>query len=257
MNDPAASYGVSNRKHFYVTPQGAGNKTPNGGFNMPRNRMKKITSLILTTYFVFAPVNPAFARNIKILDDNVQTIHNSIEARIYAYKKTRNYTAVEIGFTNPNNGYMEFTPTEIYLDDEVKYSLPLLSVDQIHSIEHKKSSAAIIPVALGVGLGIAAIATSRSSHNLSFGLAMGALGAGGAALLTKGFENKAHRDKLITFTNNTLGGIKRLPTFMTLGGVLYFPPTKKPKSITIIAQSSSGKYEKKVFDLTQAKKMKR
>lgn len=202
-------------------------------------------------------MGPAYARDIEMLDTDVQTIHNSIEARVYALKKTKHYTAVEIGFTNPTGQYIEFTPKEIYLDDEVKYSQGPLTVEDVRSIEQKKPGLSLLPLAVGVGLGIAAIATSRSSNDAAFGLAVGALGAGGAALLTKGFENQAKQNKLISFENNTLSDIKRLPPGMTLGGVMYFPPTKKPKSVTIIARTKSGQYEKKVFDLTQVKKGKK
>ncbi|MBF0104033.1 MAG: hypothetical protein HQM16_01790 [Deltaproteobacteria bacterium] len=216
--------------------------------------MKTKTLMIITVSLCLTFHRAAYAETIKTLADNVQTIHNSIEARIFAYKKTRHYTAVEIGFTNPTDNYIEFTPREIYLDDEIKYSQGPLTVDQVRSIEQQKPGLALLPTALGVGLGIAALATSRSNSDLAFGLAMGALSAGGAALLTKGFENQAKQNKLIQFENNTITDIKRLPPGMTLGGVMYFPPTKKPKSLTIIAKAKNGRYEKKVFDLGQVKK---
>lgn len=218
--------------------------------------MNKISFVILATYLISLNPSIAYARTIKMSGDNVQTIHNKIEAQVFAFKKTRHYTAVEIGFTNTTNKYVEFTPKEIYLDDEVKYSQSLLSMDHIRSIEHKKPGLSLFPAALGVGLGIAALATSRSNKDVAFGLAMGALGLGGAALLTKGFENRSKDNKLIAFENNTISNIKKLPPGITLGGVLYFPPTKKPKSITIIARSRSGAYEKKVFYLTKSKKKK-
>lgn len=219
--------------------------------------MRKFLFVLLTTYLCIFNITPVYARNIKVLNDNVQTINNRIEARIYAFKKSRYYTAIEIGFFNPTNKYIEFTPKEIYLDDEVKYSLSPLTLDQVRSIEQKKPGFALLPVALGVGLGIAAIGASRGNNDVAFGLAMGALAAGGAALLTKGFENQSKQKKLIQFENNTISDIKKIPPGMTLGGVMYFPATKKPKSLTIIAKSKSGKYEKKVFDLSQAKKSKK
>lgn len=219
--------------------------------------MKKISCLLLTVYITFFNISPAYARTIKFNEDNVQTMSNKIDARIYAFKKTRHYTAIEIGFSNPTNKYIEFTPKEIYLDDEVKYSLPLLTMNEIREIEYHKPGVSLFPTVLAVGLGIAALATSRSNKDVAFGLAMGALAMGGAALLTKGFENQARQNKFIAFENNTIHDIKKLPPYMTLGGVLYFPPTKKPKSITIIARSKRGEYEKKVFYLTKPKKSKK
>jgi len=216
--------------------------------------MKAISIVLLSICLSICNVSPVYARTIKLPDDYVQTINNDIEARIYAFKKTKYYTAIEIGFFNPTDQYVEFTPTEIYLDDEVKYSLGLLPLDNVREIEYHKPGLALIPTAIGVGLGIAAISTSHSNSDLAFGLAMGALTMGGAAILTKGFEHQAKENKMIMFENNTLASITQIPPGMTLGGVLYFPPTKKPKSITIIAKSKSGKYEKKVFDLNYKKR---
>lgn len=218
--------------------------------------MKRILSLFLVTYLCSFYANPAYARTIKLPEDSVQTIDQNVIVRIYAYKTTKHYTAVEIGFTNPTDTYVRFHPKEIYLDDAKKYSQPLLTMDEIRKIESLKPGMALFPTAIGVGLGIAALATSRASKDAAFGLAMGALTMGGAALLTKGFENSARQNKFIAFENNTLAGITRLPPGMTLGGVLYFRPTKDPVSITLITKTKSGKYSKKIFDLTQGKKSK-
>lgn len=212
---------------------------------------KKIFTLFISACLCLTHVSPviARARTIELPPESVQTIHNQIEARVFAYKKTKYYTAVEIGFTNTTGNYVEFTPQEIYLDDAVKYSQSLLSMDQVRDIEQRKPGASLFPLALGVGLGIAALATARTNKDAGYYLGVAALGMGGAALLTKGFENRAKDNKFIAFENNTLSNIKRLPPGITLGGVLYFPPTKKPQSVTLIAKSRSGKYERKVFHL--------
>ncbi|EKD52117.1 MAG: hypothetical protein ACD_62C00111G0002, partial [uncultured bacterium] len=187
-------------------------------------------------------------------DSTIQTINNNVEVRLYAYKKTKHYTAVEIGFTNNTNHYVTFSPKEIYLDDEVKYSQSLLSMDQIRIIEQEKPGMAIFPTAIAVGLGIAALGTSRSHNDVAFGLAMGALGAGGAALLTKGLEDRAKQNKFIAFENNTITNINKLPPGMTLGGVLYFSPTKKPKGVTMMVKNNAGQLEKKIFLFKDLKK---
>lgn len=209
--------------------------------------MKKHLATALTIYLTFFNVFDAIAKKQDALTDNVQTINNNIQIQVYAFKKKKHYTAVEIGFANLSDMYAEFTPKEIYLDDEVKYSQALLSMDQIHEIERQKPSASVFPAILGVGLGIAALATARSNSGVAYGLFTAAAGVGGAALLTKAFEDRAKQNKFIAFENNTLNSIKKLPPGMTLGGVLYFPPTKKPKSITIVARSSNGGFEKKTF----------
>jgi ATP:corrinoid adenosyltransferase len=217
--------------------------------------MKKYLSLLLVSCLVVVQVNSSFAASDRVIpDSHIQTINHNIEARVYAYKKKKHYTAVEIGFTNLTGKYVAFTPKEIYLDDEVKYSQGLLTMDEIRSIESKKPGLSLFPTAIAVAMGIAAVGTSRANSGAAFGLAMGALGMGGLALLTKGLEERAKQNKFIAFENNTFHDIKRLPPGMTLGGVLYFPPTKKPKSITIISRSASGKYEKKVFYLRGIKK---
>lgn len=187
----------------------------------------------------------------------VQTLDNHIEIQVFSYKKTRHYTAVEVGFINPVDQYLEFTPNEIYLDDAVKYSLPPLSMDEVKKIEDMKPSLAFIPAMIGVGLGIATIGTSLyGKSNASKGLATAALSMGGVYLLSKNLETYSGKNKLIGFENNRLGSIDKLPPKMALGGFLYFPPTKNPKSVTIVARNKFGKYEKKTFDLTQVKQSK-
>src|SRR3989339_693204 len=119
--------------------------------------MKKMISILLMFCVFFAPLSSALAVDPTLPDSTIQTINNNVEVRLYAYKKTKHYTAVEIGFTNNTNHYVTFSPKEIYLDDEVKYSQSLLSMDQIRIIEQEKPGMAIFPTAIAVGLGIAAL----------------------------------------------------------------------------------------------------
>ncbi|MBU0504877.1 MAG: hypothetical protein ABII18_02630 [bacterium] len=216
--------------------------------------MKRYLSMILIGCFLISQPSFVLAAKKTNTTSQVQTINNKIEAKVYNYKKKKHYTAVEIGFTNTTNNYVSFQPKEIYLDDEVKYSQGLLSMNQIQQIESKKPGASLFPTAIAVALGIGALGASRGSGDAAFGLGMAALSMGGVALLTKGLEERAKQNKFIAFENNDISDIKRLPPGMTLGGVLYFPPTKKPKSVTLVVKNSSGKYEKKVFNLKDIKK---
>jgi hypothetical protein len=109
-----------------------------------------------------------------------------------------------------------------------------------------------------VGLGIATLGTSMyGKSNVSKGLGIAALSMGGAYLLSKNLENYSQQNRLIGFEGNRLGSIDKLPPGMVLGGFLYFPATKKPKSVTIVARNKSGQYEKKTFDLREVKESRR
>lgn len=218
--------------------------------------MKNLVFLLFTAYFTMCQIAPAFPKSKKTeVPAQVETLDNSITASVYSFKKTRHYVAVEIGFTNPTDGYLEFTPTEIYLDDQGKYSKSPLTVAELQGIESRNPGIGIVPGALAVGLGLAAIGTGIYGKNgAARGLGVAALGAGGAYALTKGIEGHGKSNRLIKFENNSLGGIKRLPPGMTLGGYLFFPAAKKPTSVTIVAKSKGGKYEKKTFYLQNVKK---
>lgn len=190
-----------------------------------------------------------------IITAPIQTLDNNIQIQVHSYKKHKHYTAVEVGFINPLlDQYVDFTPAEIYLDDAVTYSLAPLSMDEVKKIESMKPSLAFVPAMLGVGLGIATLGTGLyGNSNATKGLATAAVSMGGVYLLSKNLETYSEKNKLIKFENNRLGSIDKLPPTMALGGFLYFPPTKNPKSVTIVARNKFGKYEKKTFDLTQVK----
>lgn len=219
--------------------------------------MKKInfcspSSYVLTFVILFNLVTGPFAMASEA-EPVVQTLHNQIEAKVYSYKKTKHFIAVELGFSNPTEGYLEFTPKEIYLDDEIKYSLPPFEQSELESIVQKsRNQLAIVPAVLGIGLGIAALATSRN-RDLATGLGIAALSMGGLFVLSKVLEGEVKNNRLISFEENRLGTIKKLPPGMTLGGFLFFPSTKKPTSVTVIAKSASGHYEKKIFPLKKIK----
>lgn len=212
--------------------------------------MKKLFFTLFTVQTLLIP--PAFAEKRPTV---IETVSGNVLTTLYAFKKTRHYTAVEIGFTNPTNDFIEFTPQEIYLDDAVKYSLQPLTINEITAIQEKDPGLSLVPLALGVGLGIGTLGAGIAGHgDLAEGLGIAAVSMAGAYILTKGLENQIKENRLIRFENNNISNIKRLPPGMTLGGLLFFPATKKPKSITIIAKSKSGEYEKKVIALSQIKK---
>lgn len=228
--------------------------------------MKKIIAELLVISMVTGIASPVYAKkntphtsqtDVYPGEDgytDAQTINHNITTKIYSVKKTKSYTAVEIGFTNNTDKYVEFSPKEIFLNDSTSYSqTPLDNEAMITAITKHKSSARLIPLALGIGLGIAALATSRSSSDASFGLSVAALSAGGLYILSEALANQLQNNKLVAIENNRIDDIKKLPPGITLGGFMYFPATKNPESITIVARTKSGSYEKHVFDLTKVK----
>lgn len=172
------------------------------------------------------------------------TIHPNIETTVYSYKKTKHFVAVEIGFTNPTNHYIRFTPTEIYLNDKHKYSVSLMPFEDLQHIEQRSTNISALPYILGAVLGIASIATSGSNRDVARALGIAALGVGGAFIISSILASKAKNNQLIAFQNNSLRTTKRIPPGKTIGGFLYFPRVKKPTSITIVSRSKSGTYEK-------------
>jgi hypothetical protein len=210
--------------------------------------MRRLIVSFLVLSLSFLDVSPAFPKGASA---QTQEIGGGIQTTLYRYKKTRQFIAVELGFTNTTGGYVDFTPKEIYLDDEAKYSSPPLSVDKLQQINlNSGSEASMVPAILGVGLGIGALAAGVSGHNgAANGLGIAALGMGGAFILSKGLEDASQQKKLVAFESNSFGDIKRLPPGMTLGGWLYFPTTKKEKSVTVVVKSKGG-YKHVVFPLS-------
>lgn len=220
--------------------------------------MRSIIAQALVMSLILSPLSTALAKSETYPNEDAptdtQTIHHNIEAKIYSIKKTGSYTAVEIGFTNNTDGYVEFTPKEIYLNDATSYSQPPLDNEAVmNAVTRHKSAARLIPLALGIGLGIAALATSRSSSDASFGLTVAALSVGGLYILSEALANQLENNRLVTIENNRINDIKKLPPGITLGGFMYFPKSKKPESLTIIAHTKSGAVEKHTFDLTHIK----
>ena len=217
-------------------------------------KRKALFCNVLALSLIFSPLAPTFAKSVEFTEPQVETLDNQLQAKFFGYTKTKYYTSIEIGFENPTDQYIEFTPKEIFLDDDGKYSLPLMSKEEIMSIESRKPSNAIFPAILAGALGIAALGTSKGNKDVAWGLAMGAAGVGAAALATKGLEGRAKQSKLLLFEGNRLDVIDKIPPGMTLGGKLYFPPTKKPESVTLMVKTANGKYEKRNFPLIKEKR---
>lgn len=219
--------------------------------------MKKPLSFVLIVCLALINTPAAWALETYPGEDGftqAQTIHHDISAKIYSVKKTKSYVAVEVGFTNNTDKYVEFTPKEIYLNDATSYSQPPLAKENVlNAVSKSRSAARLLPLALGIGLGIAALATSRGDGDASFALSMAALSMGGVYILSEALHSQAENNRLVTIENNRIDDIKRLPPGITLGGFMYFPATKKPQSLTIIAKTKSGGYEKHEFDLIKVK----
>lgn len=213
--------------------------------------MRRIIASVLVLSLSFCEVSPAFS---KTLPKQERDIGGGIHTTIYRYKKTSQYVAIELGFTNTTNDYVNFTPREIYLDDAERYSNPPLSTEKLQEINlHSGADVAMVPAILGVGLGIGALAAGAAGSNgAATGLGIAALGMGGAFILSKGLQDAAQQKRLVAFESNTFGDIKRLPPGMTLGGWLYFPKTKKEKSVTIVIKRGTG-FERVTFPLSGLK----
>lgn len=179
-------------------------------------------------------------------------LNSKIEFRIHAVKKVRQATLVELSFTNPTNQFLPFTASEIYLDSEDTYSIPPLSPEKYRDIMESGLSASAFPGFIALGLGLGALGSAIGGKgNASRGLAIGALAAGGVYVLTRSLENESRDGKLIGIENNSVTTIKRLPPQITLGGILMFPASKKPKSISIVTHDTRGHPQKITIPLPE------
>lgn len=204
---------------------------------------KKMTISILASALIFGPVLPSWAKDLK-----VETIDRNVAATVYSLKKTKSYTIVEIGFKNTTSGYVAFRPNEIYVNDRDKYSVGPMPFDKLQNIQHEQSKTVSTGSLVGaIVLGIAGLAVGNSNPDAAVGLAIAALGLGGVFIISAILENEAKNNRLIAFKNNSLQTIDKIPPDMTLGGFLYFPPVKKPVSVTIMVGQPGGGYEKKTI----------
>jgi len=213
----------------------------------PKTIKTKSLFLILALSLALQPflIKNGWAKTAPIVD----TIDNSIQVQVYKVKKKSDFVAVEIGFTNTTDNYLAFTPKEIYLNGSNSYSVAPIPFDQLNDIEATQKNYSLIPLSLAIGLGIGAIGASNH-QNVARGLAMAALGMGGVFALSEILQNKADKNTLITFENNSLSHIDKLPPGVTLGGFLYFPKVKSPQSLTII-KKVKGIYSKDIIHISK------
>ena len=216
-----------------------------------KTKLHNIVCYLIVVSLSLYQISPAFAKNESPVPPPLQkNINNNIQVTVYSYTKHKKYSAIEIGFTNLTDDYVEFTPKEIYLNDAVKYAVKPLSKEQVFQTAiNQKSKGRYIPLAIGVGLGLAALGTSGANNGLSLGLGLAALSVGGIYLLSEGLRNSAEQNKLVDIENNPIYEIKRLPPHITLGGFLYFPAISQPKSVTVFSKTKAGKQQTLVFDL--------
>jgi hypothetical protein len=215
--------------------------------------MNRLLASFLSLTLSLLPVSTTFAKKPAPIS---RSVSSSVQVTVYGYKKARDYIAVELGFKNTTDDYVDFTPREIYLDDAEKFSNPPLDNAKLQQIVMKSGSdVSMVPAILGIGLGIGALAAGASGHSgTSTGLGIAALGMGGAFILSKGLQDSSQQRKLIAFESNTFSDIKRLPPGMTLGGWLYFPKTKKESTLTIVAKKKGAGYERLQFPLKGMKR---
>ncbi len=204
-------------------------------------------SLIFLILFCFLFSQLAFAKEVA----PPETLDKNTEVTIYSVKKRHDFVAVEIGFTNKTNHYVLFTPTEIYLNDPQKYSVSPLPFDDLNELRVKETHYSLIPLGVAIALGISGAAVHN--HDAGEALGLAALGMGGAFVISAILEDKANNNQLVTFENNSLRTITKLPPGVTLGGFLYFPKVKKPTSITIVVETSKGVFEKKNIPITKGR----
>lgn len=201
---------------------------------------------ILIFCFVFGFGHPSFSFAKKLKYVEPITLSPHLEFEVFSYKKERNFTAVEIGFTNTGNSYVPFKVTEIYLDTD-KYSLKPLTISQAKSVIRNKAKASgrDISLILGTVFGIGSIAVGGSNPDLSKGLAITALSLGGVYVLSGVLKNKKKSNLLIGIENNDIRNVDKVPPQMTLGGFLYFPKAKKPRGITVVVENTKGQFLRK------------
>lgn len=206
----------------------------------------------LIASIIFAPASGAQAKRL----DHVETIDQHIEATVYSLKRSRDYTLIEIGFENTQDHYVSFTPQEIYLNDRDQYSVAPLPIEELTSLAERTPITDSVSMGSLIGavvLGVAGIAAAGSNRNLAKGLGIAALALGGTFIISAVLENAAKQNRLVTFKNNTLKTINKLPPHMILGGFLYFPKVKHPTSLTIMVKKSGGGYERKIIPLKTVK----
>lgn len=187
-----------------------------------------------------------------------ETIDKNIAVKVYSYKKTRDFVAVEVGFTNMTDRYVSFTPREIYLNDQTKYSTSLLTHDEMNEVAAHRANTAknfsTASIILGTVLGVAAVGSAvGDADEAAKWLGVAALGSLGGVIISETLSSAANNRQLVSFKNNSLRTVTKLPPGVTLGGFLYFAPVKNPTSISVVVETSKGHAQSRVIHLTRVK----
>ncbi len=164
---------------------------------------------------------------------------SSLEIEVYEVKQKAHYTAVDIGIRNTGDKPLDFSSDGIYLDSKDHYSVPPLLSSEVNDIVKTGASNSFIPGVLGLGLGIAAISGGLLGipAEAVIGLGTAAAVSGTGVYLAKHLEEKSRSNQLIQIESNSLDSTTHIPSGMTLGGRLYFPKSKSPTGITLIANN--------------------
>ena len=212
--------------------------------------MKKNISLILV-FALFWSSLPHIAQAKKV----TQKINSQIEMNIYSFRKNSDFMALEVGFTNTSSKQARLPISKVFVTDHEKYSVSPLSIYDLESLMNDRRNrsanmAAILAVILGVGI---IIAGYNGNQKATTALGVAALGVAGVYVIGSALKSLAHSKQLLIFEDNSISNIKTIPPGMTLGGFIYFPWIKKPRSLVLF--TSGGK--KTEVPLSKSKKSKK
>lgn len=236
--------------------------------------MKKLISLTLcfslTLSFTFLPATNSWAKSKYGRDSGSSSssssskkrkasssikVNNQIQANIYSYRRTKYFTAVEVGFTNTSNQYASFRPKSLKLSDGNNNQVRLLTEKELADIEFQRQyrgNVSIVPWLVSAGLGIATSIAylGGASGKTVRGLGMASIIASGVFLISATLESVARHKQLIVFRNNSISGVKSIPPQATVGGFLYFPAITSPSHLVLTHSGS----KKDVLSLKKVKK---
>lgn len=166
-------------------------------------------------------------------------LDNGLEAKVYAISKKGPVTQVEIGFKNTTDKDQPLSLKGIYLNSDESYSTPPLSQDEARTMIANSPNKSFVPGAVGLGLGVAGIVTGvlGGPKEAVAGLLTGAAASGIGYYLSQEMSEHAKDKRLLTLESSHLDKITHIPAGMTLGGVLYFPKSKRPTSVSVVTAS--------------------
>lgn len=197
--------------------------------------MKKIISTLLVfTLFWGSLPHPASAKKV------TQKITNQIEMHLYSFRKNSDFMAVEVGFTNTSSKPAKLAISKFFVTDHEKYSVtPLNPYDLQTLINERRSRSSNVAMILAVILGAGVIiAGYNGSNSTARDLGLAALGVIGIYTIGSSLKSLAHSKQLVLFENNSVSKAQSIPPGMTVGGFIYFPWIKKPRSLVMFTGGS-------------------